>query len=75
MADIAPDERIYATIRQWCAMSGMSRSQTYERLGRGELSAIRVGGRTLVDVRAGVAWLQSRPAVNVKAPPPPWWRR
>ena len=56
----------YATIIIWCAISGMGRSTTYEALGRGDLRAIKLGTRTLIDVPHGLAWLDSLPAANVR---------
>lgn len=46
-------------------MTGMSRSVTYEALGRGDLRAIKLGTRTLIDVEAGLAWLASMPAAEI----------
>ena len=58
----------FAPVPQWCALSGMGRSSTYNALGRGDLKAIKVGSRTLVDVEAGLAWLRSMPAAQIRAP-------
>ena len=55
----------YASVPVWCATSGMSRSTTYEALGRGDLRAIKLGARTLIDVEAGLAWLGSMPAAKI----------
>ena len=44
MAAITPR---YATIPDWCVISGLSRSITYELIGLGCLKAIKVGARTL----------------------------
>lgn len=55
----------YAPIPDWCAISGMSRSTTYEALGRGDLRAIKLGVRTLIDVEHGLAWLASMPAAEI----------
>jgi hypothetical protein len=55
----------YAPIQVWCATSGMSRSGTYEALGRRDLKAIKLGARTLIDVEAGLAWLGSMPSANI----------
>ena len=55
----------YAPIPDWCAISGMSRSTTYEALGRGDLRAIKLGARTLIDVEHGLAWLASMPAAEI----------
>jgi hypothetical protein len=43
----------------------MSRSTTYEALGRGELRAIKLGVRTLIDVEHGLAWLGSMPVAQI----------
>ena len=56
----------YATIPDWCAISGMGRSSSYEALGRGDLKAIKLGVRTLIDVEAGLAWLGSMPAAEIR---------
>lgn len=58
----------YASLPQWCAISGMSRTSTYNALGRGDLKAIKIGTRTLVDVDAGLDWLRSLPAAQIRAP-------
>jgi hypothetical protein len=55
----------YCSIADWGAISGMRRSSTYEALGRGDLRAIKVGSRTLIDVEAGLAWLASMPAAEI----------
>jgi hypothetical protein len=58
----------FATIDNWCAISGMRRRTTYDELGLGNLKAIKVGARTLIDVEAGLAWMRSRPAAIIRAP-------
>jgi hypothetical protein len=58
----------FATIDNWCALSGMGRRVTYDEIGRGNIKAIKVGARTLIDVEAGLAWLRSRPAAVIRAP-------
>jgi hypothetical protein len=55
-----PDPK-FAPIPTWCALSGMSRTATYDALAAGCLIAIKIGRRTLVDVEPGLAWLRSRP--------------
>jgi hypothetical protein len=55
----------YCSIADWCTISGMSRSGTYEALGRGDLRAIKLGVRTLVDVEHGLACLASLPAAKI----------
>ena len=56
----------YATMADWLTLSGMSRSGTYEALGRGDLRAIKLGARTLIDVQHGLAWLASLPTASVR---------
>lgn len=51
----------YATIKDWVAISGISRSKTYELLNTGVIKAVRVGGRTLIDVEAGLKWMGDCP--------------
>ncbi len=58
----------YAPIPTWCAISGMSRTATYEALGRGDIRAIKLGARTLIDVENGLAWLASQPPAQIAAP-------
>ena len=58
----------FAPLPQWCALSGVSRTATYNALGRGDLKAIKVGARTLIDVESGLAWLRSMPAAQIRAP-------
>ena len=58
----------FATIDGWCPLSGMGRRVVYDEIGLGNIKAIKVGARTLIDVGAGLAWLRSRPAANIRAP-------
>ena len=58
----------YVSIKEWCRMSGQGMTSTYAALARGELTAIKMGRRTLVDVEAGIAWLRSRPAWRPSVP-------
>ena len=55
----------YAAIEPtWCQISGMSRSGTYLALRAGHLTARKVGGRPLIAVPAGLAWIAAQPAYN-----------
>ncbi len=56
----------FADIPHWCAISGMSRTGTYNALGRDDLKAIKMGSRTLVDVEAGLAWLRTLPPARIR---------
>ena len=57
---------VYATIPIWSRLSGMGRSTIYEALGRGDLRAIKLGARTLINVPQGMAWLDSLPPATVR---------
>jgi hypothetical protein len=59
---------LFAPLPQWCVISGMSRTATYNALGRGDLKAIKVGTRTLLDVEARLAWFHAQPAAQIRAP-------
>jgi hypothetical protein len=50
----------------WCTISGMSRRMTYEEIGRGNLKAVKLGTRTLVDVEHGLEYLRSLPAAKIR---------
>jgi hypothetical protein len=52
----------------WCLISGMSQRGTYKALARGDLTAVKNGNRTLVNVEAGLAWLQTLPSAQIHAP-------
>jgi hypothetical protein len=56
--------RKYGPVADWCVMTGMSRRVTYDRLARGELRAIKVGTRTLLDFEHGLAWLRALPSAQ-----------
>jgi hypothetical protein len=56
-----------ATIDRWTELSGVSRSTTYEMLGAGTLKAHKLNKRVLIDVPAGLAYLRSLPAPNIRA--------
>lgn len=56
----------YATIPEWCRLSGVGRSSTYEALGAGQLRARKLGSRTLIDVAHGLAWLDTLPMAAVR---------
>ena len=54
----------YAEMETWMLISGMARSTTQDALACCDLRAIKVGGRKLIDVRHGLAWLGSLPAIE-----------
>ncbi|MDT8870326.1 hypothetical protein RAA17_01690 [Komagataeibacter rhaeticus] len=51
----------YVSVVEWVARTGMSRTQTYRKLNDGKLIAKKLGSRTVIDFRAGLAWLASLP--------------
>lgn len=55
----------FATVIDWTKISGIGRSKTYYLLTTGELRALKVGKRTLIDVQHGLNWLRSLPAAEV----------
>jgi hypothetical protein len=55
----------YASVADWCAMSGMGRSAVYEALGRGDLRAVKLGSKTLIDCEAGLEWFRSLPTAEI----------
>lgn len=63
--DAIPD---FVPIAVWVSRTGISRSKTYELLGSGELTAKKIGRRTLIDFRAGLAWLDAQPAPRISPP-------
>jgi hypothetical protein len=58
----------FVRIAGWCRMTGMSRTATYEALGRQQLRAIKHGRSVLIDVAHGLSWLNSLPAASIRAP-------
>ncbi len=60
----------FGTLDMWMALTGMRRRSTYEALGRGDLKARKVGGRLLIDIEKGLAWIDSQPAAQIRASKP-----
>lgn len=58
----------FVSIGEWTTRSGVSRSRTYELLASGELKARKVGRRTLIDLHAGLTWLNEQPAPKIALP-------
>ena len=56
----------FATVTDWCVLSGIGRSTSYEAIGAGHLRTRKVGTRTLIDVAHGLAWLDSLPSADVR---------
>jgi excisionase family DNA binding protein len=60
----------YCSITQLCALTGMGRRTVYDLLGSGDLRAIKLGAKTLVDVEYSLAYLRSRPPAAIRPPRP-----
>ena len=58
----------YAKLPDWYRISGMRQTATYDALARGDLKAIKLGGKTLIDVEHGLSWLASQPAWRPSGP-------
>ncbi len=44
----------YAKVSQWCRLSGMGRTRTYEAIARRELTAVKLDSSTLIHVPSGL---------------------
>jgi predicted DNA-binding transcriptional regulator AlpA len=66
MGDMTNPTPKYATIPEWCRLTGLSRTASYEALSRGDLNAVKLGARTLVNVEAGLAWLATLPRAEFR---------
>lgn len=54
----------FASVDDWCRISGLSRTRTYALLTTGNLIARKIGGRTFVDVKAGLEFMHAAPRVT-----------
>jgi hypothetical protein len=63
-------EPLAVTIEQTEKLTSESRSQVYNRIGRGEYTAIKSGRRTLVLFESIKRRIASLPRANIKPPPP-----
>jgi hypothetical protein len=61
----------YATIQDWRVISGMRRSRIYTHIASGELPAVKLGNRTLIDVEASLAWMSHLPPAVPRKPATP----
>lgn len=66
LRDDAPHTPAFVTIPEWCHLSGMGRTVTYQALSDGHLQARKLGKRTLIDVKHGLAWMGSLPLASVR---------
>ena len=63
-------EPLTVTISQTEDLTGESRSQIYNRIGRGEYEAIKAGRRTLVIYESIKRRIAALPRAKIKAPAP-----
>lgn len=57
----AGPEPEFVSLSEWSRISGLSKPYTYRLLRRGAFKAIRVGKRTLIDLKSARAWLYAQP--------------
>lgn len=55
----------YVSVETWLHHTGMSKTDTYRKLGNGSLKAKKIGRKTVIDFRAGMAWIESLPDAEV----------
>lgn len=60
------DTPFYAPIPRWVLLSGLGRTKTYELMASGILPTRKVGKRTPIDIRAGLAWLENQPSAQIR---------
>lgn len=65
---LPPAEVKFASIRRWCEISGIGLTTSYKLIAAGRLPARKLGSRLLVDVEAGLLYLQSLPVADVRLP-------
>lgn len=53
---------VFFSPRELAERCGISRSQVYRLLGRGDLQAVKVGRRTMIPIAAELAWREALPA-------------
>jgi excisionase family DNA binding protein len=64
VADLRPK---FVSVRDFAKLSGIGRTNIYAHLAKGNLRAVKVGGQTLIDADAGLAWIASQPAAEFGA--------
>lgn len=64
-----PPDPTLVTIRDWCARTGMSRSETFEAMNRGDIPAFQPSPRkVLISLDEGLAWIKSKPRTAKDSP-------
>ena len=55
----------FANPKRTYEITGIGVTRIYELLGSGELRALKVGRRTLVDVQHALEWIQKHPPARI----------
>ena len=55
----------YAPVSQACSILGFQRTKLYELAGNGLIRIVKVGGRSLVDMEAALAWMSTLPTADI----------
>lgn len=56
----------FASIDEWCRLSGMGRTATYAALSRGDLHGRKLGKRILIDCHKGLDWMRNLPPAVIR---------
>ena len=56
------------TIYDFCAWAHVGRTFAYSLINRGQLKAVKVGGKTLIPKAEARAWLASLPSLRANSP-------
>ena len=65
--DVSTDDIITAPIQEFCRISGIGRSKTYELLDEGKLQSIKIGKRRLIVVRSWKQLVEEKLAAAAQA--------
>ena len=66
--DSASDANRYVSMEDWCRLSGIGKTVSYQLLRDGQLRAKKLGRRTLIDLAAGLHWLATQPDWKPRGP-------
>jgi hypothetical protein len=56
----------YMTIAKFSEETGLSRTRVYVALGAGDLKAVKLGKRVLIDIAHAAKWLASQPPAEIR---------
>jgi hypothetical protein len=54
------------TLPEFCAWARIGRTKAYEEIAAGQLSALKIGRRTLVRLDEAVRWLDAMPGARAQ---------